>query len=132
MQKTKFDENTVKNYLFDLINAISYLQNREKPIIHRDIKPENIMLDSQERLKLIDFGFIFLKRWSNFFHNSKRTTYVGTPEYLAPEIISKQGHDKSLDIWSIGVLAFELLTGKVKIIKMLIKRLHLLLIRGSI
>lgn len=76
------------------------------PIIHRDIKPENILLDEQGAVKLADFG------WSNFFSDEqRRQTYCGTPEYLAPEMIKQSGHDKSLDIWNLGVLLFELLTG---------------------
>jgi len=63
------------------------------------------MLDETGRIKLVDFG------WSNF-KNRQRMTFCGTPDYLAPEMILEQGHDEKLDIWSIGVLAFELLTGK--------------------
>jgi len=78
----------------------------DPPIIHRDIKPENILLDAEDAIKLADFG------WSNFFNeNRERMTYCGTPEYLAPEMIRQSGHDKSLDIWNLGVLLFELLTG---------------------
>jgi len=78
----------------------------DPPIIHRDIKPENILLDADGAVKLADFG------WSNFFNEDRRRlTYCGTPEYLAPEMINQSGHDKSLDIWNLGVLLFELLTG---------------------
>jgi serine/threonine protein kinase len=78
----------------------------DPPIIHRDIKPENILLDGNNSVKLADFG------WSNFFNGDRRRlTYCGTPEYLAPEMIKQCGHDKSLDIWNLGVLMFELLTG---------------------
>jgi serine/threonine protein kinase len=80
----------------------------DPPIIHRDIKPENILLDGDGAVKLADFG------WSNFISPNQaqaRTTYCGTPEYLAPEMIKQAGHDKSLDIWNLGVLLFELLTG---------------------
>jgi serine/threonine protein kinase len=83
------------------------LHSLDPPIIHRDIKPENILLDADGAVKLADFG------WSNFFQDDsqKRQTYCGTPEYLAPEMIKQKGHDKSLDIWNLGVLLFELLTG---------------------
>ena len=78
----------------------------DPPIIHRDIKPENILLDVDGVVKLADFG------WSNYFDDdSRRLTYCGTPEYLAPEMIKQSGHDKALDVWNLGVLLFELLTG---------------------
>ena len=64
------------------------------------------MLDSNGVVKLADFG------WSNYFDDdSRRLTYCGTPEYLAPEMIKQSGHDKALDVWNLGVLLFELLTG---------------------
>jgi serine/threonine protein kinase len=82
------------------------LHSLDPPIIHRDIKPENILLDGNNSVRLGDFG------WSNFFNEERRRlTYCGTPEYLAPEMIKQSGHDKSLDIWNLGVLMFELLTG---------------------
>ena len=78
----------------------------DPPIIHRDIKPENILLDSNGIVKVADFG------WSNYFDDdNRRLTYCGTPEYLAPEMIKQSGHDKTLDVWNLGVLLFELLTG---------------------
>ena len=64
------------------------------------------MLDSNGVVKLADFG------WSNYFDDdNRRLTYCGTPEYLAPEMIKQSGHDKALDVWNLGVLLFELLTG---------------------
>jgi len=85
---------------------VQYLHSLDPPIIHRDIKPENILLDSNGVAKLADFG------WSNYFDDDdRRLTYCGTPEYLAPEMIKQSGHDKMLDVWNLGVLLFELLTG---------------------
>ena len=55
-------------------------------------------------MKLADFG------WSNFFEH-ERQTYCGTPEYLAPEMINKSGHGHSIDLWNLGILIYELLTG---------------------
>ena len=90
-----------------MVAAIEFCHSRDPPIIHRDIKPENILLDKEGHIKLADFG------WSNFFNpNAKRKTYCGTLDYLAPEMIEESGHDVSLDYWSLGVLTYELLTGK--------------------
>ena len=104
----RFDEKFVGKVMAQMISAIEYLHSFKPPIIHRDIKPENILLDADENCKLSDFG------WSNFSADAdiKRNTYCGTPDYLAPEMIEHKGHDTTLDIWSLGVLLFELLAGK--------------------
>ena len=103
----RLDQRTAAQYMREVISAIKYLHTRNPPIIHRDIKPENILLDQDGRCKLADFG------WSNFDDGTKnRETYCGTPEYLAPEMVTKSGHDESVDIWALGVLLFEMLTGR--------------------
>ena len=103
----RLDQRTAAQYMRETISAIKYLHTRTPPIIHRDIKPENILLDQDGRCKLADFG------WSNFDDGTKnRETYCGTPEYLAPEMVTKSGHDESVDIWALGVLLFEMLTGR--------------------
>ena len=90
-----------------LIGAVYYLHNMKPTIIHRDIKPENILLDNNYNAYLTDFG------WSNYMANShiKRTTICGTLLYLPPEMIEQLGHDETVDIWCIGILLFELITG---------------------
>ena len=103
----RLDQRTAAQYMREVLSAIKYLHTRNPPIIHRDIKPENILLDQEGRCKLADFG------WSNFDDGKKhRETYCGTPEYLAPEMVTKSGHDESVDIWALGVLLFEMLTGR--------------------
>ena len=97
---------TIVSIMKDVISAVYFLHHMTPPIIHRDIKPENVVLDQNMRAKLTDFG------WSNYMQGDmKRTTVCGTPVYLAPEIINNRGHDEKVDIWCIGVLLFELLTG---------------------
>jgi len=103
-KQNRFDQRTTAQYMREIISAIKYLHSFQPPIIHRDIKPENILLDENGRVKICDFG------WSNY-EDKKRTTYCGTPEYLAPEMLRKEGHDTTVDIWDLGVLMFELLTG---------------------
>ena len=97
---------TIASIMKDVISAVYFLHHMSPPIIHRDIKPENVVLDQNMKAKLTDFG------WSNYMQGDmKRTTVCGTPVYLAPEIINNRGHDEKVDIWCIGVLLFELLTG---------------------
>ena len=94
--------------IIDVISAVYFLHNMKPPIIHRDIKPENILLSDGLIAKLSDFI------WSNYIQvDEKRTTVCGTPIYLAPEILKEKGHDEAVDIWCIGVLLFELITGNV-------------------
>ena len=103
-----FPSSDVAKIIKDLICAIYYLHNMKPPIMHRDIKPENVLIDKNGTAKLTDFG------WSNYVDSNEiRRTYCGTPVYLAPEMIEEIGHDEHLDIWCIGVLIFELLTGTV-------------------
>ena len=123
----KISTQQVASIIKDVISATYFLYNMIPQIIHRDIKPENVLLGSGMQAKLTDFG------WSNYMQGEyKRTTVCGTPIYLAPEMISNSGHDEKVDIWCIGVLLFELMTGvqpwkgtDVNTVKMNISRLNI-------
>ena len=73
-------------------------------MIHRDIKPENLLI-SNETIKLADFG------WACHAPTNKRKTFCGTLDYLPPEMCNSTYYDKTIDIWSIGVLTYELCVG---------------------
>ena len=81
-------------------------------VVHRDLKPENIMVDEADRIKLIDFGIAMRE-------DARRITFVemsptlGTPDYIAPEQVKGQRGDQRSDIYSLGVMLYEMLTGKV-------------------
>ena len=107
-KKRQLSTKFVASIMKDVISATYFLHYMNPPIIHRDIKPENVLLNEGIVAKLTDFG------WSNYIQEDKeRKTVCGTPIYLAPEIIKEQGHDERVDIWCIGVLLFELITGTV-------------------
>ena len=96
----------IASVMKDLLSAVYYLHNMKPIIIHRDIKPENILLDENSKAYLTDFG------WSNYkINDRRRNTVCGTPVYLPPEMVGQFGHDETADIWCIGVLLFELITG---------------------
>ena len=89
--------------LFEQVcRGVAYLHRRN--IIHRDIKPENILVDSFGNAKLCDFGWSAVNRPS-------RKTFCGTYEYMAPEIFENKRYNEKVDIWSIGILLYELLHG---------------------
>jgi serine/threonine protein kinase len=99
----RFSEPKSAEYIYQVCQSLKYLHS--KNVIHRDIKPENL-LNCMGTIKLSDFG------WSTHTTpDMTRNTFCGTLDYLPPEMVKKQTYDKSVDIWSIGVLAFEFMTG---------------------
>ena len=105
-RQVRFDQRTAAQYMREVIEAVRYIHSFSPKIIHRDIKPENLLLDDNYRVLLSDFG------WSNFLDDDEfRKTFCGTPEYLSPEMVKKEGHNEMVDIWALGVLMFEFLAG---------------------
>lgn len=99
-----FDEDKVRFYGAQIALALEYLH--KKGIIYRDLKPENILMDEFGYLRLADFGMA-----KKLKEDERAMSFCGTPEYLAPEIITGEGHDKNADWWSFGILLFEMLCG---------------------
>ena len=99
-----FKEDKARFYAASMGLALEYLHNHG--IVYRDIKPENILIGEDGYLKLIDFGMAKILKG-----NEKATSFCGTPEYLAPEIITGEGHNRAADWWSYGILIFEMLCG---------------------
>jgi len=97
-------------YIGALMLAIEYLHMNS--IIYRDIKPENIMVDETGFLKLIDMGTAKFLKVKNAGGN-RTFTIIGTPHYMAPEIISGKGYTMAVDLWSIGVVLYEFMCGMV-------------------
>lgn len=90
-------------YFSQICSALLFLH--ENNLIHRDIKPENILLNDKDEVKLCDFGCCN----QNIIGN--RSTFCGTYEYMAPEILKENSYNNSVDIWSLGVLLYEMSHG---------------------
>ena len=95
-----------KFYTASIILALESLHS--KGIIYRDLKPENAMVQNDGYLKIIDMGTC--KNLKNSA-SQKTFTIIGTPNYMGPEILSGKGYDYSVDLWSLGVVLFEFLSG---------------------
>merc|ERR1740123_355062 len=92
-------------YTGSLVIVLEELADRS--IVYRDLKPENVMLDQQGYLKLVDFGIA--KKLTE--GKNQTFTVIGTPHYMAPEVLQGRGYGVEVDIWSLGVLLFEFFCG---------------------
>lgn len=102
-KKGRFTEIQTYKFIKQLNNALQYLHKRK--VIHRDIKPENLLLSKDGDIKLADFGWSCKAQ----VKDERRTTFCGTLDYVSPEMANGAIHDKAVDLWSLGVLAYEFL-----------------------
>jgi serine/threonine protein kinase len=93
-----------------IAEALDYIHNHG--VVHRDLKPENIMVDSQDNIKLIDFG-IASNQGARRITFAKFSQTMGTPDYISPEQVRGKRGDPRSDIYALGVMLYEMLTGKV-------------------
>ncbi|XP_077428247.1 serine/threonine-protein kinase PLK1 [Vanacampus margaritifer] len=99
-------EPEARYYMMQLLKGVQYLHNNR--IIHRDLKLGNIFLNDDMDVKIGDFGLATKIE----FDGERKKTLCGTPNYIAPEILSKKGHSYEVDVWSLGCILYTLLVGK--------------------
>ncbi|ETI44721.1 AGC protein kinase [Phytophthora nicotianae P10297] len=105
-------------YLGCILSALEYLHGQS--LLYRDLKLENLVLDEEGYLKILDFGFAKQDAQraedtddsSEQTQNARNLTLCGSMDYMAPEVLLRQAHDQRVDIWSFGIIMYELLLGK--------------------
>lgn len=103
--KNLFEEDEAQFFIAELILAVEHLHSHD--IIYRDLKPENILIDGDGHIKLADFGLA-----KEGVGNDRTTqSFCGSPAYLSPEMVNRRGVGKSADIYGIGAVLYEMISG---------------------
>ncbi|KAF9182586.1 pkb-activating kinase-like protein, partial [Haplosporangium sp. Z 11] len=106
-----FDENCTRFYAAQILTAIEYVHSQG--VIHRDLKPENILLDHRMYAKLTDFGTAkMLESSEDGTESDRANSFVGTAEYVSPELLTEKAACKSSDLWALGCIIYQLLAGR--------------------
>ncbi|XP_067255314.1 hormonally up-regulated neu tumor-associated kinase homolog A [Chanodichthys erythropterus] len=106
-EKKRLDEREAQKYVRQLVMAVEHLHRAG--VVHRDLKIENLLLDEQDNIKLIDFG---LSNCAGILgYSDPFSTQCGSPAYAAPELLSRRKYGPKVDVWSIGVNMYAMLTG---------------------
>jgi serine/threonine-protein kinase len=110
LQEGRMPRDRAIHIAIEILKALDYIHSNG--VVHRDLKPENIMVDDHDHIKLIDFG-IAGDTASRRLTYANFTSTLGTPDYIAPEQVKGKRGDGRTDIYSVGVILYEMLTGKL-------------------
>uniref|UniRef100_A0A8C6VWG4 3-phosphoinositide-dependent protein kinase 1 n=1 Tax=Nothobranchius furzeri TaxID=105023 RepID=A0A8C6VWG4_NOTFU len=102
-----FDETCTRFYSAEIVSALEYLH--KKGIIHRDLKPENILLNEEMHIQITDFGTA--KQLSSDSKQARANSFVGTAQYVSPELLTEKSACKSSDLWALGCIIYQLVAG---------------------
>ncbi|KAI9168588.1 hypothetical protein H9P43_007961 [Blastocladiella emersonii ATCC 22665] len=106
VKERRFPENRVRLYVAEILLALQYLHS--KGIVYRDLKLENLLINDDGHVKITDFGLCK----EGIGQGDTTSTFCGTPEYLAPEILEEENYGKTVDWWALGIVMYEMLVGK--------------------
>ncbi|HMD77794.1 MAG TPA: serine/threonine-protein kinase [Terracidiphilus sp.] len=109
-RERKLEIERAEHYALQICDALDAMHKHG--VVHRDLKPENVMVDDQDRIKLIDFG-IAMKEDARRLTHVTMSPALGTPDYISPEQVKGQRGDHRSDIYALGVMLYEMLTGEV-------------------
>jgi serine/threonine-protein kinase len=108
--ETRFSPERAANITLQICEALSYIH--AQGVVHRDLKPENVIITSDDRIKLIDFGIASNARARRLTFG-KMTRVMGTADYISPEQVKSNRSDARSDVYSLGVMFYEMLTGEM-------------------
>jgi serine/threonine-protein kinase len=109
-EQHKFPPERAVRIALRILDALGYIHSHG--VVHRDLKPENVMIDANDNIKLIDFG-IAANSGSRRITFTKLSNTMGTPDYISPEQVKGKRGDARSDLYALGVMLYEMLTGKV-------------------
>ena len=101
LKKNNINYEEIRYFMSQLLNGLKYMMDKE--IVHRDLKPQNILITKDNILKICDFGFA-----REFKEENMSSTFCGSPLYMAPEIIDRNEYNIKSDIWSVGIILYEM------------------------